>query len=191
MIETQFQTKIGILHTDNGTKYFNQILGSFMRIKGIHHQSTCVDTPQQNGIAKRKNKHLLEVSRAIMFSMHVPKYLWGEAVLTSSYLINRMPTRVLNYSTPLECLKKCFHETCIPSNLPLKIFGCTVYVHLSSKGQSKLEPRAEKCVFIGYAPNKKGYKCFNPKTRKTVVSMDVTFLEHQPYFQKKILQGER
>ena len=54
MIETQFQTKIGILHTDNGTEYFNQILGSFMRIKGIHHQSTCVDTPQQNGIAKRK-----------------------------------------------------------------------------------------------------------------------------------------
>ena len=138
MIETQFQTKIGILHTDNGTEYFNQILGSFMRIKGIHHQSTCVDTPQQNGIAKRKNKHLLEVSRAIMFSMHVPKYLWGEAVLTS-YLINRMPTRVLNYSTPLECLKKCFHETRIPSNLPLKIFGCTVYVHLSSTEQSKLE----------------------------------------------------
>ena len=63
-----------------------------------------------------------------MFSMHVPKYLWGEAVLTSSYLINRMPTRVLNYSTPLECLKKCFHETRIPSNLPLKIFGCTVYL---------------------------------------------------------------
>ena len=44
---------------------------------------------------------------------------------------------------------------------------------------------------VGYAPNKKGYKCFNPKTRKTVISMDVTFLEHQPYFQKKFLHGEK
>lgn len=66
-----------------------------------------------------------------------------------------------------------------------------VYVHLSSRGQSKLDPRAEKCVFNGYAPNKKGYKSFNPKPRKTVISMDVTFLEHQPYFQKKFLQGEK
>ena len=61
-----------------------------------------MDTPQQNGIAERKNKHLLEVARAMMFSINVPKYLWEDAILTASYLINRMPTRVLNYSTPLE-----------------------------------------------------------------------------------------
>lgn len=111
MIETQFQTNIGILRIDNGTEYFNEVLGSFLREKGIHHQSTCVDTPQQNGVVERKNKHLLEVSRAIMFSMHVPKYFWSDAVLTALYLINRMPTRVLNYSTPLDYLKKKFNET--------------------------------------------------------------------------------
>lgn len=96
MVETQFQTKIGILHTDNGTEHFKEVLGSFLKVKGTHHQSTCVDTPQQNSIAECKNKHLLEVSRAITFSMHVTKYLRGEAILTASYLINRMPTRVLN-----------------------------------------------------------------------------------------------
>ena len=85
MIENLFQTKIGILHTDNGTEYFMEVLGIFFKEKGIHHQTTCVvDAPQQNGIAKSKNKHLLEVSRAIMFSTNVPKYLWGEAVLTES-----------------------------------------------------------------------------------------------------------
>lgn len=59
-------------------------------------------------LLKEKNWHLLEVSQAIMFSMHIPKYLWGDAILTASYLINRMPTRVLQYVTPLDYFKKTF-----------------------------------------------------------------------------------
>lgn len=184
MVETQFQSKIRILHTDNGTEYINDVLGQFLKDKGILHQSTCVNTPQQNGIAERKNKHLLEVTRALMFSMNVPKYLWGEAILTATYLINRLPSRVLNFETPLNVFQKCFPDNRLHSILPLKVFGCIVYVH--SKNQSKLDPRAEKYVFTGYAPNKKGYKCYNPVTRKSIISMDVTFLENQKYF----LQGE-
>ncbi|KAL5777605.1 hypothetical protein ACOSP7_010531 [Xanthoceras sorbifolium] len=191
MIETQFQTKISILHTDNGTEYFNKRLGTFLKEKGIYHQSTCVDTPQQNGIAERKNRHLLEVARAIMFSMNVPKYLWGEALLTAAYLINRMPTRVLKYQTPLMHFKHYFPLSRIYSDLPLKVFGCTVFVHISHHSRSKLDPRAEHCVFIGYASNKKGYRCYNPLTRKFFVSMDVSFLENKPYFQKNSLQGEK
>ena len=83
-------------------------MGNVSKEKGIQHQSTCRNTTKQNGIAERKNKHLLEVARAIMFSMYVLKYLWGDTVLTASYLINRMPTRVLDYITPLACLKKFF-----------------------------------------------------------------------------------
>ena len=185
MVETQFQTKIRILHTDNGTEYINEVLGQFLKEKGILHQTTCVNTPQQNGIAERKNKHLLEVTRALMFSMNIPKYLWGEAILTATYLINRLPSRVLNYETPLNEFQNCFPNNRLYSTLPLKVFGCVVYVH--SKNQSKLDPRAEKYVFIGYASSKKGYKCYNPATRKIIISMDVTFLENHKYF----LQGER
>ena len=75
MVKNQFQTKISMFHSNNGTKYFNEYLGNFLKEKGIQHQSTCCDTPQQNGITKRKNKHLLEMAHAIMFSMHVPNYL--------------------------------------------------------------------------------------------------------------------
>ena len=75
VIETQFQTKINILHSNNGTKYFNNFLGDFLKDKEILHQFTCVDTPHQKGIAERKNTHLLEVSRALMFKMSIPKYL--------------------------------------------------------------------------------------------------------------------
>ena len=118
MIETQFQVKIVIFHTDNGIEYFNEFLGSFLKEKGIHHQSTCVNIPQQNGIAERKNKHLLEVARAIMFSMNVPRYFWGKAVLTASYLINQMSTKILKYSTLLECFQKIFPLSRMYSTYP-------------------------------------------------------------------------
>ena len=72
MIENQFQTKIGILHSENGSEYFIEQCGEFLEKNGIFHQCTCRDTTQQNGIAERKNTHLLEVERAIMYYMHVP-----------------------------------------------------------------------------------------------------------------------
>ena len=91
---------------DNGTEYFNKVLETFSNEKEILHQSLCSNTLEQNGIAKCKNKHLLEVAQAMMFYMNILKYLWGDAILTVSYLINRMPTKILQYTTPLECLKK-------------------------------------------------------------------------------------
>ena len=74
MIQTQFQNKIQVLKTDNAKEYFKSILGSCLMSQGIVHLSSCVDTPQQNGIAERKNRHLLEVARFLMFSTHVPKH---------------------------------------------------------------------------------------------------------------------
>ena len=118
-----------------------------MNGKGILHQSTCSNTLEHNGIVEHKNKHLLEVARAMMFYMNIPKYLWGDAILIASYLINKIPTKVLKYTTPLECLKKVFPKSRINSELPLKIFGCTAYVHIPKRLRSKLDPRAEKYVW--------------------------------------------
>ena len=69
--------------------------------QGIIHQSSCIDTPLQNGVAKQKNRHVLDVARSIMFTMNVPKIFWGEVNLTSAYLINRMPFKTLQLQTPL------------------------------------------------------------------------------------------
>ena len=114
-----------------------------------------------------------------------------DAILTASYLINRMPTKILQYTTPLECLKKVFPESRINFELPLKIFGCTAYVHIPKRSRSKLDPRTEKCVFVGYTPDKKGYKCFNPLTKHFYTTMDVSFMENVTYFTKNLLQGEK
>ena len=75
IIEAQFNIKICILQFGNGSEYFNECLGEFLKEKGILHQSTCCEIPQQNGIVERKNRLLLEVARALMFSMNAPKHL--------------------------------------------------------------------------------------------------------------------
>ncbi|RVW97919.1 Retrovirus-related Pol polyprotein from transposon TNT 1-94 [Vitis vinifera] len=190
MTVTQFQSKIQILKSDNARDYFNSILGEFLAQEGIVHLSSCVDTPQQNGIAERKNRHLLEVARSLMFSMNVPKLFWGQAILTAAYLINRMPYRVLKFQTPCQTLLKSFPTTRLISTVPPKIFGCSVFVHINQQHRSKLDPRSLKCIFLGYSSNQKGYKCYSPVTRKFYNSMDVTFFETQPYYPKNDIQGE-
>ncbi|KAG8498075.1 hypothetical protein CXB51_007302 [Gossypium anomalum] len=189
MVRTQFSSTIHTLHTDNGKEYFNSVLSPYLSDQGIIHQGSCPDTPQQNRIFERKNQHLLVVARAIMFTMNVPKYLWGEAVLTACYLINRMPAKVLNFQTPLNTLLKAFPLFRVP-NLPAKIFGCKAFVHNHQPNQSKLDPRAHTCIFIGYSLTQKGYKCYSPTLRRMFVSQDITFFKNEPYFAPSHLQGE-
>ena len=191
MVKTQFNSKIKILRTDNGREFFNNNLSSFLLENGIIHQSSCVETPQQNGIAERKNRHLLETARALLFTSNVPHRYWGEAVLSAAYLINRLPSKVLNFSTPYQVFKNFFPHYRAFSDLPLKIFGCTAYVHNHSfQIHSKLEPKASKCIFIGYAAHQKGYKCFCPTDHRVYTSMNVTFDESSPYYGKTDIQGE-
>lgn len=75
MIKKQFQTTIQTFHTDNGREYFQSILGNYLTSHGIIYHSSCPNNPQQNGVAERKNRRLLEVARALIFRMHTPKYL--------------------------------------------------------------------------------------------------------------------
>ncbi|XP_048235710.1 uncharacterized protein LOC125371219 [Ricinus communis] len=102
MISTQFSAKVKIFRTDNGTEYMEKTFYSYLDTHEIIHQTSCVNTAAQNGVSERKNRHLLEVARALMFTMHVPKAYWGDAILTAAYLINRMPLRTLNFRCPIE-----------------------------------------------------------------------------------------
>ncbi|CAN1127242.1 Retrovirus-related Pol polyprotein from transposon TNT 1-94 [Linum perenne] len=192
MILTQFKTQIQVLKTDNAHDYFNTTLGQYLSQRGIIHCSSCVDTPQQNGIAERKNRHLLETARTLLFTTSVPKHLWGEAILTATYLINRLPSRVINYRTPKDLLLEAYpHVRAYLSDLNARVFGCLAFVHVQQHQRTKLDPRAQKCVFIGYAPRQKGYKLYSPITRKVFTTMDVTFFENQAYYSNPELQGER
>ncbi|RDX90909.1 hypothetical protein CR513_27180, partial [Mucuna pruriens] len=178
------------LRSDNSTEFVNLEFSKFLKDNGVVHELTCVNTPQQNGIAERKNRHLLEVARALLFQMFVPNVYWGEAVLTATYLINRLPTRVLNSISPIKHMLSFFPSSPLMLSLPSRVFGCVVFVHSHNPHHGKLDPRAVKCVFIGYLSNKKGFKSYHPLSHQLFVLMDITFHEIQSYFVCPPLQGE-
>ena len=120
-----------------------------------------------------------------MFHANIPKKFWSYAVLAATYLINRLPSRVLNSKSPLEVLKGRkidLHH--------LKVFGCVCYVHIQVKHRDKLEPRAVKCLFLGYSNTQKGYKCYNQESKKLIVSRDVKFEEEAMFFPKKLVNAD-
>jgi hypothetical protein len=180
LVANQFNARVRILRTDNGTEYVNNALGAYISDQGIVHQTTCPGNPPQNGVDERKNRHLLEVARSLMFQINVPKYLWSEAVMTATYLINRMPSRILGMKSPAELLLGTSDF-----KVPPRVFGCVFFVKDHRPMVGKLDPKAIKCIFVGYASTQKGYKCWDPIGRRLFVSMDVTFREEEPYYTKK------
>lgn len=186
-IQTHFGRTIKFLRSDNAPEYKTCTqIQSFMASHGILHHTSCSYTPQQNGVAERKNRHLLEVSRAMRFHMNVPKCFWDDAVLTACFLINRMPSIVLANNTPFYML----YPDKTPFSLSPKIFGSTCFVHNFGPGRDKLDPRSTKCIFLGYSRSQKGYKCYSPILKRDFVSKDVTFFESTPYYPSKISDVE-
>jgi transposase InsO family protein len=177
-ISNQFNAKLLAFRTDNAREYLDSAFQQFLESRGIIHQTSCVRTPQQNGIAERKNGPILAIARALMLQMHVPKLFWANAVLTAAYLLNRMPSRILKGKSPFEM----FFPGKNPFSVPPRVFGCVSFVHNHSPNRDKLDPRAHKCIFLGYSRTQKGYWCYSPSLRKHFVSADVTFFEDIPYY---------
>ena len=124
---------------------------------GIIHQTSYTNTPQQNGVVECKNRHLLDVVRSLMFTAHTPKPYWGDAILTATYLINRLLTQVLKKRAPIG-----LHSPSSIFPIPPPVVGCVCFVHNHSPTRGKLDPRAIKCIFVSYSSTQKGYKCNNP-----------------------------
>ncbi|XP_049934544.1 retrovirus-related Pol polyprotein from transposon RE1 isoform X1 [Nymphaea colorata] len=177
-ILTQFDTCVKIVRSDNALEFCASSLEQFFRDKGIIHQTSCAYTSQQNGVAERKHRHILDVARTIIIHSHVPHSYWGDAVLTACYLINRMPSSVLGDLIPISVL---FPDRDLFS-VPPRVFGCVAFVQLLGPGRDKLSPRAIKTIFVGYSRTQKGYRCYDPSTRRYYVSADVTFFESTSFF---------
>lgn len=169
LIFTQFDKKIKILRSDNGTEFF---LHDFYTDHGIIHQTSCVETPQQNGKVERKHQHLLQVARALLFHAHLPLIFWIDCVFAAAHIINRIPTVVLKNKSPFELLYQ--H---VPSYDHFRVFGCLCYASTLLNNRNKFSSRADKCVFLGYPLGYKGYKLYNLETKNIVISRNVHFYE--------------
>lgn len=124
-VKTQFDKVIRVIRTDNGTEFVNSVCSSLFQQLGIIHQKTCVYTSQQNGVAERKHRHILEVTRAIRFQTEIPIKFWGHCVLAAVYLINRIPSIVINNQSPYERLYRRR-----PSYNHMKVLGCLCYAKI-------------------------------------------------------------
>ena len=169
MIERQFERKIKMIRSDNGPEF---MLREFYDQKGIIHQRSCVYTPQQNGRVERRHQHILNISRALMFQSRLPKKFWSYAVLHAIYLINRIPTKILNNKSSYEVLYNA-----IPDLSCLKVFGCLSYASTLPVNRHKFDPRARKCAFLGFKPGIKGFVLVDVHTTEILVSRNVKFLD--------------
>ena len=174
LVENQYEKKIKILRTDNGGEYTSVEFEGYLKDEGIRHEKTIPKTPEQNGVAERMNRTLVETVRAMLSDSKLPKVFWGEALSTAAYVRNRSPTSSLKDKTPYEVLNGRK-----PNVKHLRIFGCVSHVHIPKDEREKLDSKSKKCILLGYGSTTKGYRLYNLDTKKVFHSRDVVFDECQ------------
>lgn len=172
-VEKQTGRKIKVLRSDNGREYVNKEFDNFLESEGISRQLTVPHTPQQNGIAERANRTLVEMARSMMIHSGVQQSLWAEAVNTAAYLRNRCPTKILENKTPYEVW---FNRK--PNIQHLRTFGSYAVALNKNKSGGKFEAKGEKYIMVGYSQVAKAYRLYNKSNRSVVERRDVLFDEN-------------
>jgi hypothetical protein len=170
MIKNQFNHSVKIIRSDNGPEF---LMHDYYSSLGILHQTSCVETPQQNGRVERKHQHLLNIARALLFQSNLPKQFWCYAVLHATYIINRTATPVLKGKSPYEMI---FNT--LPDLNTLKVFGSLAYASTLQANRTKLSSRGRKCVYLGHKQGVKGTVLYDLQTKEIFISRNVIHHDH-------------
>ncbi|KAH9805863.1 retrovirus-related pol polyprotein from transposon RE1 [Citrus sinensis] len=174
LVEKQFNLHIKTLQSDMGGEF--KAFQSFLQKEGIQARFSCPYTHHQNGVVERKHRHLVETGLTLLAQAKMHISFWWEAFHTASYLINRMPTTTLNNLSPYQ---KLHNQP--PNYQLLRVFGCACYPFLRPYNDHKLDFHSQKCLFLGYSPLHKGYRCLT-KSGKVYVVAHIVFNESDfPY----------
>ena len=181
------EKKIKIIRSDRGGEYESIAFADFCALNGIVHQTTALYTPQQNGVAERKNRTLKDMINSMLNSSGLPHSFWGEALLSANFILNRIPFKSSNKS-PYE-----FWKGRLPSYKMIKVWGCLAKVLIPLPKRTKLGPKTIDCIFIGFAHASAAYRFLVYKSEvhdihvNTILeSIDAEFFEHIfPYKENK------
>ena len=170
LINNQFGIKIKVIRSDNGNEFaYHDLYNSF----GIIHQTSCIETPQQNYVVERKHQHIFNVTRSLIFQSKIPEIYWSFAVIHVVHLINRIPSIVLGKKSLYELVYKE-----LPDLQNLKVFGSLCFACTIERNRSKRDLRLKKCVFLGYKSGTKGYIVLDINSREILVTRNIKFYEH-------------
>ena len=172
LVKNQFKKSVQIFRIDCGGEFTSAEFNTFCADNGIIHQLSCPHTPQQNGVAERKHRHLIQCALALLSQSNLPISYWSYVVSTATHLINKLPTPLLSNKSPWESL---FHTK--PTLSLLRAFGCQCFPLLTPYNKNKLQPKSVPCIFVGYPFNSKGYTCFDPLSHRFYTSRHVLFNE--------------
>ena len=172
-----FSSKIKSLHSDNEGEYTSHLFQEFLQTNVILSQRSCPSTPQQNGVAERKNRHLLDVVCTLLFEYFVSPQFWCEFPSTTVHLINCLSSQSLNHDSPF--FKLFGHK---PTYFNLRTFGCICYVYLPLQEHTKLTVESVKCVFLSYSTHHKWLVCYDPNLHRLRVSRNVIFQKDTYFF---------
>lgn len=169
-METETGKHIKCLRTDRRGEYTSTEFSGFCKEQGIRRQLTTAYTPQQNGVPERKNRTVMNMARSMLSMRKVPKLLWAEAVNWTFYILNRSPTIAVKNVTPQEVWSGVK-----PNVDHLRVWGSLAHVHVREAREA--DDKSNPCVLMGFSEESKGYRLYNPTTKKIVVSKDVVFEE--------------
>ena len=176
--------KLKTLRTDNGGEFMSSEFQNFIKIEGARHELTVPKTPQQNKVAERLNRTLVESARTMLIQAKLPQKFWVEALNTTVYLHNRSPTSAVDSATPSEAWTGVK-----PDVKHLRSFGCTAYAHIPKDERKKFGSNARKCVFLGYETETKGYRLYDCERQRVIFSRDVKFNESEFGIEKEPSDG--
>ena len=172
MAKTQFEKEVKVIRSDNALEFDDKKCRPFFEKLGIIHQTSCSDTPQQNGRVERRHRNILEMARALRFQAGLPLHFWGDCVMAATHITNRLPSVVLEGKNPYEVL---YGKAPVYSHL--KCFGCLAFAYNPERKHDKFQARGVPCIFLGYPSTQKGYKLHNLLTGISFVSRHVKFYE--------------
>lgn len=170
-VENQRGVTIKNLRSDRGGEYVIPI-GEFCKLNGIIHETNAPSSPESNGVAERKNRTLIDMVNAMLASSGLPSNLWGEAILSACYILNRVPFKKSD-KTPYELWKGRQ-----PSYAYFKVWGCLAKVATPRSKKTKIGPKTVDCVFLGYPEHTSAYRFMVIGENTIMESRDAVFFEH-------------
>ncbi|GKE27437.1 retrovirus-related pol polyprotein from transposon TNT 1-94 [Tanacetum coccineum] len=167
--------KVKVIRCDNGTEFKNKEMNQFCEMKGILRQFSLARTPQQNEVAERRNRTLIEAARTMLADSKLPTTFWAEAVNTACYVQNRVLVVKPYNKTPYEL----FHGR-TPTLSFMRPFRCHVTILNTIDHLGEFDGKADEGFFVGYSLNSKTFRVFNSRTRIVEENLHIRFSENTP-----------